>query len=65
MILLDASDVSLKTSMDAAISQMTTANTGLSVSPPQYVLVDNQLQDDQRKQFGECPVTLASLSGSK
>ena len=53
MILLDSTDGSLQTAINSAISAMTSANAGLSVTA-QFVMVDNQLQDQQRKDYGQC-----------
>ena len=52
MILLDSLDETLKTAFTGAITDMTAANPALSVSP-QFVMVDNQLEDSQRRDFGQ------------
>ncbi|XP_043231304.1 ionotropic receptor 25a-like [Amphibalanus amphitrite] len=50
LILLDSTEGALETSISSAITDMVSTNEGLSVSP-QFVLVDSQLQDQQRKDF--------------
>ena len=52
VILLDSLDEPLKTAFTGAITDMTAANPALSVSP-QFVMVDNQLEDSQRRDFGQ------------
>lgn len=52
MVLLDQHDTWLQASVTAAFREFTAAQSGVTVVP-KFVLIDNQLPDDQRKTYGQ------------